>query len=107
MRFRHSGRKAARVHCFQKRNRSKSGQNPSPVTIGNANRPKAGPKTSWVRGSFEPLYLQIGRKALPLYRLLRRTDHFEWTDAATAGLEEIKNLLSNNPILAAPNIGDP
>ena len=50
---------------------------------------------------------RLGEKALPLYRLLRCTEHFEWTDAATAGLEEIKALLASNPILAAPNIGEP
>ena len=50
---------------------------------------------------------RLGEKALPLYRLLRRTEHFEWTDAATAGLEEIKTLLASNPILAAPNVGEP
>ena len=50
---------------------------------------------------------RLGEKALPLYRLLRRTDHFEWTDATTAGLEEIKALLASNPILAAPNAGKP
>lgn len=50
---------------------------------------------------------RLGEKALPLYRLLRRTDHFEWTDAATAVLEEIKVLLASNPILAASNIGEP
>ena len=50
---------------------------------------------------------RLGEKALLLYRLLRRTDHFEWTDAAMAGLEEIKALLASNPILAAPNIGEP
>ena len=49
----------------------------------------------------------LGEKALPLYRLLRRTVHFVWTDAATAGLEEIKALLASNPILDAPNIGEP
>src|SRR3954469_19407115 len=49
----------------------------------------------------------LGEKALPLYRLLRRTEHFEWTDAATAGLEEIKAILATNPILAAPNTGEP
>ena len=48
-----------------------------------------------------------GEKALPLYRLLRRTNNFEWTDAATAGLEEIKALLASNTILAAPNVGEP
>ena len=50
---------------------------------------------------------RLGEKALPLYRLLRRTDHFEWMDAATAGLEEIKTLLASNPIRAAPNLGEP
>ena len=50
---------------------------------------------------------RLGEKALPLYRLLRRTDHFEWTGAATAGLEEIKAPLASNPILAASNIGEP
>ena len=44
---------------------------------------------------------------MPLYRLLCRTDHFEWTEAATARLKEIKALLASNPILAAPNIGEP
>ena len=49
----------------------------------------------------------MGEKALPLYRLLRRTEHFEWTEAATAGLDEIKAILATNPVLAAPNIGEP
>ena len=49
---------------------------------------------------------RLGEKALLLYRLLRRIDHFEWMDTATAGLEEIKTLLASNPILAAPNVGE-
>ena len=49
---------------------------------------------------------RLGEKALPPYRLLQRTNHFEWTDAATAGLEEIKALLASNPILAAPNVDE-
>ena len=50
---------------------------------------------------------RLGEKALPLYRPLRRTHHFEWMDAATTGLEEIKTLLASNPILAAPNARKP
>ena len=50
---------------------------------------------------------RLGEKALPLYRLLRRTEHFEWTDAAMAGLEEIKAILATNPILVVPNVGEP
>ena len=42
-----------------------------------------------------------------MYCLLRHTEHFEWTDVATAGLEEIKALLATNPVLTAPNIGEP
>src|SRR5215216_2564807 len=50
---------------------------------------------------------KLGEKALPLYKLLRRSDNFEWTNAATAGLEEIKAILASNPILAAPSVGEP
>ena len=50
---------------------------------------------------------RLGEKALPLYRLLRRTEHFEWMDEAMTGLEEIKAILATNPILAAPNVGEP
>ena len=50
---------------------------------------------------------RLGEKALPLYRLLQHADHFEWTDTATTGLEEIKTLLASNPILAAPSVGEP
>ena len=49
----------------------------------------------------------LGEKAIPLYRLLRRTEHFEWTDAATAGLDEMKAILAKNPVLVMPNMGEP
>ena len=50
---------------------------------------------------------KLGEKALPLYRLLRHTEHFVWTDTAAAGLDEIKTLLASNPVLTAPTIGEP
>ena len=50
---------------------------------------------------------RLGEKALPLYRLLRCTEHLVWTDAVTSGLDEIKTLLASNPVLTAPNIGEP
>ena len=60
-----------------------------------------------MHGGSKPLYLPLGRKGITLYRLLRRTKHFEWTDAATAGLNKIKAMLATNPVLAAPNTGEP
>ena len=50
---------------------------------------------------------QFGEKALPLYRLLKRTKNFEWTNEAMTTLEEIKTLLACNPILVALGIGEP
>ena len=50
---------------------------------------------------------RLGEKPLHLYRLLRCTEHFVWTDAAAAGLDEIKTLLASNPVLTAPTIGEP
>ena len=50
---------------------------------------------------------RLGEKALPLYRLLKRTNNFEWTDEAATALEEIKILLASNPILTAPGACEP
>ena len=58
-------------------------------------------------GALSRFISHLGEKALPLYSLLRRTEHFEWTDAATSGLEEIKTILATNPVLATPNMDEP
>ena len=60
-----------------------------------------------MRGGSKPLYLLLGRKGITPLSPPRHTEHFEWTDAATAGLNEIKAILETNPVLAAPNIGEP
>ena len=60
-----------------------------------------------MRGGSKPLHLPFGRKGAAPLSLLRRTEHFEWTDAATAGLKEIKATLATNPVLAAPYLGKP
>ena len=60
-----------------------------------------------MHGGSKPLHLPFGRKGAAPLSLLRRTEHFEWTDAATAGLEEIKTILATNHVLAAPNPGEP
>ncbi|KAK1611701.1 hypothetical protein QYE76_035374 [Lolium multiflorum] len=45
---------------------------------------------------------RLGEKALPLYKLLKKTDKFVWDEAADKALQELKNILSSPPILAAP-----
>ena len=50
---------------------------------------------------------RLGEKALPLYRLLRKSDSFEWTDEAQQALDDLKRLLSTSPVLVAPLENEP
>lgn len=44
----------------------------------------------------------LGEKALLLYRLLKKSDKFIWTDEVKLALADIKHLLGTNPILVVP-----
>jgi hypothetical protein len=50
---------------------------------------------------------RLGEKALPLYRLLRKSKHFSWTLKAEEALAKLKATLSNSPILVPLTIGEP
>src|SRR3990170_7327784 len=45
---------------------------------------------------------RLGEKAIPLYQMLKKTDHFVWSDAADKAFEALKKQLAEPPILAAP-----
>jgi hypothetical protein len=49
---------------------------------------------------------RLSEKGLPLYRLLRKTEHFTWTPKAEEALGNLKVLLSNVPILMPPAAGE-
>src|ERR1043165_409374 len=53
------------------------------------------------------LISRLGEKAIPLYRLLRKTENFIWDIEADEALESLKKQLSQAPILAAPNPKEP
>jgi hypothetical protein len=50
---------------------------------------------------------RLGEKALPLYRLLKKFEHFSWTLEAEEALSKLKAMLSNPPILVPPATGEP
>jgi hypothetical protein len=50
---------------------------------------------------------RLGNKALPLYRLLKKLEHFSWTLEAEEALTVLKATLSNSPILVPPATGEP
>ena len=43
--------------------------------------------------------LHLGERGLPLYRLLKKADHFKWTIEALEALDMVKQLLTKAPIL--------
>jgi hypothetical protein len=49
----------------------------------------------------------LGEKALPLYKLMKKSDKFVWTNEADAALKDLKRVLSTAPILAAPKDQEP
>ena len=49
----------------------------------------------------------LDEKALPLYRLMKKSDTFDWTPEAEAAFVELKALLSTQPVLAAPVSKEP
>ena len=50
---------------------------------------------------------RLGDKALPLYRLLKKSDKFVWTDEADEALQHLKKTLSEAPVLVAPKEEEP
>ena len=44
---------------------------------------------------------------MPLYKLLKKTDMFVWTEEAQQALESLKASLMSAPILIAPKWGEP
>jgi hypothetical protein len=49
----------------------------------------------------------LGEKALPLYRLLKKLEHFSWTLEAEKALTKLKAMLSNSSILVPLATGEP
>jgi hypothetical protein len=49
----------------------------------------------------------LGEKVLPLYRLLKKSEHFSWTLEAEEALTKLKATLYNSQILVPPATGEP
>jgi hypothetical protein len=50
---------------------------------------------------------KLGEKALPFYRLLRKTDKFTWTEEAHAAFDNLKRRLSTSLVLVTPREKEP
>src|SRR5919201_1027464 len=50
---------------------------------------------------------RLGEKALPLYRLLKKSEHFAWTVEAEEALANLKGMLTSPPVLVPPKPTEP
>jgi hypothetical protein len=50
---------------------------------------------------------RLGERSLPLYKLVKKSDHFWWTPKAQDALDSLKNMLKSPPILTAPTPEEP
>jgi hypothetical protein len=50
---------------------------------------------------------RLNEKVLPLYHLLKKSEHFSWTLEAEEALTKLKATLSNPSILVPPATGEP
>jgi hypothetical protein len=48
----------------------------------------------------------LGERGVPFYRLLRKTDGFQWDDQAAAAFVELKKYLKSLPTLVPPKLDD-
>jgi hypothetical protein len=45
---------------------------------------------------------RLRKRSLPLYKLMKKYDHFVWTPEAQEALDSLKNMLKSPPTLTAP-----
>jgi len=50
---------------------------------------------------------RLGEKALPLYRLLKKVEHFSWTPEAEEALKNLNKMLTSAPVLVPPQPAEP
>jgi hypothetical protein len=85
--------------------------NPEKIKVIEAMRPPARIKDiQKLTGSLAALSRFISRlaeRALPFFKLLRKSDPFSWTEEAEQAFQELKQHLVSLPILVAPKPGEP
>ena len=49
---------------------------------------------------------RLGDKGLPFFKLLRKSDKFEWNEEASLAFQQLKDFLTTPPVLTAPKDGE-
>src|SRR5579883_2780278 len=49
---------------------------------------------------------RLGEKGLPFFKILKKTDNFQWTEEADVAFKDLKRYLTSPPVLTAPGRKD-
>jgi len=63
-------------------------------------------KLTWCVATLSRFISRLGDRGLPFFKLLRKSDKFEWNDNASKAFQELKDFLTSPPILIAPEDGE-
>ena len=107
MRFRGPQGYAAGFYRLQARHRNQPREDLGHQEDGPDLEYKGGTTSYRVPRRAQLLYLTLDERGLPLYRLLKKADHFEWMPKALEALDMFKQLLMKAPILVPPTNGEP
>jgi hypothetical protein len=50
---------------------------------------------------------RLREKAMPLYQLMKKSDHFVWSHHADDAFNDLKRALSTTPVLVVPALQEP
>jgi hypothetical protein len=50
---------------------------------------------------------RLGKRGMPFFKLLKKTDNFQWGPEAQKAFEDFKKLLTTPPVLASPHPQEP
>ena len=67
-----------------------------------ANQCEGSPAVGRTSGSTQQIHRKLGKKPLPFYKLLKKSETFEWTQEARDAFQALKRTLSTSPVLVAP-----
>ena len=63
-------------------------------------------KLTWCVATLSRFISRLGDRGLPFFKLLRKSDKFEWNDNASKAFQELKDFLTSPPVLTAPEDGE-
>jgi hypothetical protein len=77
------------------------------MNMGPIKNPKCMQHVTGCLAALSRFIARLGERSLPLYKKMKKFDHFTWTPEAQEALNSLKNILKSPPILIPPTTEEP